>query len=40
MLGRHHLTLSAGTVALVVLPLFGSFPNETIVVLVGTAVDR
>lgn len=38
MLGRHHLTLSVGTVALVVLPLFTLFPNEVLVVLVGTAV--
>ena len=38
MLGRHHLTLSVGTVALIVLPLFTLFPNETLVVLVGSAV--
>ena len=38
MLGRHHLTLSVATVALVVLPLFTQFPNAVLVVLVGAAV--
>ena len=38
MLGRHHLTLSAGTVALIVLPLFSIHPHETLLVFAGTII--
>lgn len=38
MLGRHHLLLSVGTVALVVSPLFAHYPNAVLVAIVGTAV--
>lgn len=38
MLGRHHISLSVATVAIVVLPLFPTHPNETLLVLTGTAI--
>jgi membrane-bound metal-dependent hydrolase YbcI (DUF457 family) len=38
MLGRHHLTLSAGSIGVVVLPFFTDYPNLVLVVLVGSAV--
>lgn len=38
MLGRHHLSLSVGTVALVALPLFPLHPHETLLIFTGTAI--
>lgn len=38
MLGRHHLSLSVATVALVALPLFAVYPNAVILALVGAAI--
>lgn len=38
MLGRHHVSLSVATVALVVLPLFSLYPMLTLIALVGTAI--
>lgn len=38
MLGRHHLSLSVGTAALVFLPIFPVFPLISILALVGTAI--
>jgi membrane-bound metal-dependent hydrolase YbcI (DUF457 family) len=38
MLGRHHITLSVGTVAVVVLPLFMLYPIPVLIILTGTAI--
>lgn len=38
MLGRHHLSLSVATVALVVFPLFTLYPNATLLALLGAAI--
>lgn len=38
MLGRHHLSLSVVTVALVVLPLFSLYPTAVLLALTGAAI--
>lgn len=38
MLGRHHVSLSVATVALVVLPLFTPYPGLSMIALVGAAI--
>lgn len=38
MLGRHHLTLSVGTVALIVAPLFTVYPVAVLVAILGSAI--
>ena len=38
MLGRHHLSLSVGTAALIILPIFPAFPIAALLAFVGTAI--
>lgn len=38
MLGRHHLTLSVSTVAIIVFPLFTSYPHFVMLALLGAAI--
>lgn len=38
MLGRHHISLSVGTVAVAVLPFFSLYPIPVLLVLTGTAI--